>query len=236
MTFMRCVALAVVALALAACESTKQVATAEPAGFLMDYGQLSAGGDGDFTLAYWDQGTDLKAYDKLVVDPVTIWVAESSALRETAPEERQELANAFFRALREELGQDYELVETAGPGVLQVRAAITQAEESNVFLDTISTFSWQARLLSEAAAIDQEMAFFVGEAAAEIEVKDGETGRRIGAAVDKRVGRRTIGNTLDSWGDAHGAFEAWARQVRNRLRVLRGEEPVADESIFDASS
>lgn len=219
-------AIALMALSLAACESTKQASTAEPAGFLMNYNQLAPGEDGDFTLAYWDGEADVSGYDKVLVDPVTVWLSEESELRDVPAEEREELANTFYRTLIEELGEDYEIVQATGPDVLKIRVAITDAAKSNIFLDTVSTFSWQVRILSEAAALNQEMAFFVGDASAEFEVKDGVTGDRIGAAVDKRIGRRAIGNTLNSWGDAEGSFEAWARQLRNRLRVQSGKEPV----------
>jgi hypothetical protein len=65
---------------------------------------------------------------------------------------------------------------------------------------------------------------FVGEASAEAKVTDGQTGDLLIAAVDRRVGGKSIaGAPIDSWDDVRKAYQYWAQQFRYRLCVERGD-------------
>ena len=63
---------------------------------------------------------------------------------------------------------------------------------------------------------------FVGEASMEAKLTDGATGRVLGAAVDTRVGGKTIKN-MDDWADVKNAIDFWANLLATRLCGLRGE-------------
>jgi hypothetical protein len=49
------------------------------------------------------------------------------------------LTDTLFRALHQELGKVFTLVETAGPSTLRLRAALTQAKGAKVPLRTVTT-------------------------------------------------------------------------------------------------
>ena len=215
---------------LAACESqspvsdpTVKVEGVTPSGFLEDYSILRQGGEGEASLVYWNSYASFAGYNKVVVDPVTIWLASGSRLKDVAPAERQQLANEFHSALVEELARDFDVVNEPGPQTLRVRIALTDAVASEPTLDTISTYIPQARLLQTVLTMDSDTAGFVGEASAEGEVRDSETGVLLAAGVDRRAGTKAIGDdTFDSWGDARRAFDAWAEQFSDNLRKRRG--------------
>lgn len=66
---------------------------------------------------------------------------------------------------------------------------------------------------------------FVGEASIESRIRDAQTGEVLGAAVDRRVGGKTLdAESFNSWGDVYEALAFWAKQARFRLCRERGEE------------
>lgn len=209
-------------LAGCATEPTKRVEEVEPAGFLQDYSILREGGEGEASLVYWSPGANWAAYDKVQVDPVTIWLGEDSAADDVPKEDLQRLADLFHAKLVEKLSEDYELAAAAGPGVLRVRVALTDAEASNPFLDTISTYIPQAYVVSAVLTLPADTAAFVGEASFEAQLRDAASGELLGAAVGRQAGTKYVfAGTTSSWGDVERAIDVWTTQLRDNLRVRR---------------
>ena len=210
---------------LAGCESepTKKMVDVNTSGFLADYSILRQGGEGEAALVYWDEDADFSAYNNIIIDPVTIWLAKGSALTKVSPQERTQLANEFHAAIHKALSEDFQIVDQPGPGTMRVRVALTDAQKSNPTLDTISTYVPQARLISTIATLGSDTAAFVGEASAEGEVRDTQTGNLLASGVDRQAGSKSLGdNTFDAWGDVRQAFDVWARQFSANLRKRRG--------------
>ena len=215
----------IVAAVLVGCasEPTKKILDVNTSGFLSDYSILRQGSEGEAALVYWDENANFSAYDKIIIDPVTIWLAKGSALNGVSPEERTQLANEFHAAVHHALSEDFQIVDQPGPGTMRVRVALTDAQKSNPTMDTISTYIPQARLISTIATLGSDTAAFVGEASAEGEVRDTQTGKLLAAGVDRRAGSKSLGDdTFDAWGDVRQAFEAWAKQFSANLRKRRG--------------
>jgi hypothetical protein len=207
-----------------ASESSTQVqGNVRTSGFLQDYSMLTPGGEGQGISMYWNESADFARYDKLIIDPVTVWTTYASDLSGLPAAEKQELANQFHKELIEVFGQDYELVDYPGPDTMRLRVALTAADASNVTMDTISTYVPQARLLSSVVTIGSDTAAFVGSATAEADLRDAESGELLAAGVDRRAGTKAIGkDTFDSWGDVRESFGAWAQQALTNLRKHRG--------------
>jgi Protein of unknown function (DUF3313) len=218
------IALIATATLLAGCAAGQQARDVEESGFLgEDYALLREGEEGEALLTYVDPGAPWRTYDKIKLDPVTIWAGEGSAFEDFSEPERQTLADTFYTLVFEALSQDFQMVDQLGPGVLHVQVAITDAETSNPTLDTISSVVPQALLLSQTKGIVTGKPGFVGEASAEVKASDGETGKLAGAAVDRRVGAKSIaGAPTDSWEDVREAYRYWAKQLRYRLCTERG--------------
>lgn len=203
-------------------EPTTQVREVEPSGFLQDYSLLEPGADDQASLVYWNSYADFSAYDKVMIDPVTVWLAAGSSLKDVEPDERQKLANEFHAALYKELSKSFTVVTEPNPGTMRVRVALTDAQASNPTLDTISTYIPQVRLLQSVTTVASDTAGFVGEASAEGEVRDAQSGVLLAAGVDRRAGTKSLGDsTFDSWDDARRAFDAWAKQFRENLLKRR---------------
>ena len=218
------VALIATATLVAGCAASQQAREVQESGFLgSDYALLRPGEEGEALLVYRNPDAPWSSYDKIKLDPVTIWAGEGSEFEDFSQPERQELADTLYTMVNEELSQDLQMVDQPGPGVLQVQVAITDAQTSNPTMDTISTVLPQALLLSQAKGLVTGKPGFVGEASVEVRATDGQTGELVAAAVDRRVGGKSVsGAPADSWDDVREAYRYWAKQLRYRLCTERG--------------
>jgi hypothetical protein len=223
--FAASLACGVLALALApGCAGSRQPrGEAEESGFLRDYSQLQPGGEGRAKLVYFAPDAKLGGYDAVLVDAVTLWPGAEANLEKLSKEDQQALADGMYASLVKALGQDYRIVQTPGPTVLRVRAALSEAEPSNVPLDVVATVIPQVNLLTKIGGVAANTSLTVGTARAEMELTDSLSGRRLAAAVDERVGGRRLRGVTDKWSDVQAAFDAWAEQLRKRLAEERAK-------------
>jgi hypothetical protein len=210
-----------------ACAGTRQTREKPvESGFLSDYSKLAPGGDDRAQLVYLKPGLDVSSYRAVRIEPVKLHAASTdSDLAELSREDQQMLANRLHTALVDALAKDWTIAEQAGPGVLVVRSALTEAGASNVALDIVATWIPQVRLLSTAVGLGADTAATVGKARGEVEVKDGASGEQLMAAIDERVGTRGIEGVTDKWSDVQMAFDDWAERIRLRLAEHRGPQP-----------
>lgn len=203
------------------CAKTHQVKSVETSGFLGDYSQLEEGEKGQALLSYVNQSIDFSAYDKVLIDSVTIWSGESSDLDDIPKEELDNLAHYLYSAVRKQLESDYRIVDQPGEGTMRVRLALTEAGSSVRVMDILSTYLPPGRLISEGKKLATGTHAFVGKAAVEIEIIDTVTNQRLAAAVDKRAGGKHYKGSTDTWAHVKQAADHWAEKVKNRLQELR---------------
>lgn len=214
------------------CATTTQEPGVEPSGFLVDYSELRPGTGGQSLLVSFDPDANFAAYDKVLIDPVTIWMRPGSNIAALPQQDLQRLARQLRDALREQLGLEFEVVEEPGPGTLRIRSAITEVRKSRVVLDMVASLP-PLRLLTGAGALATGTHAFVGGAAIEVEIQDSETGKRLIAAVDERAGRRVLMGETSAWADVESAFEYWAEVMRERLALLRQVDSFLAETSAD---
>ena len=225
---MKAVLTVVAMLAMTGCAVTEQAKPTalegQPrSGFLSDYSALKPGGKDQALLVYIDPNVRWREYRAIMVDPVQFWGSP-----DVKPEQQQELCNFYYTKLRERLATQLPIVEAPGPGVLRVRAALTDATSATPALRTVSVVVPQARLLSSVTNLVSGSYAFVGEAQSEMEVLDGGTGRRLAAAVDRRSGGLSVKNVdVWKWGDAEKAMDYWAERVTQRLAELRSGSTIS---------
>jgi hypothetical protein len=212
-----------VILVLAGCsaQTTQQAPAVAPSGFLGDYSRLQPGGAGRALLSYRAPDANFAAYDKVLLDPVTIWRAPGASA-DVPRAELQRLANLLYGMLLTRLRTYYVMVQSPGPQTLRIRAALTEATPSSTTMDIMS----QLGPISGAADEVKEMATgtpaWVGAASAEIQVLDAATGKELLAAADRRVGHKTLTGSSDPWGDVTDSFGLWADAVIARLQAEGG--------------
>jgi hypothetical protein len=120
------------------------------------------------------------------------------------------------------LDDDYQLVKEPGPDVLRLRVAITEAEGSWRVIDGRLGDELDDDLQAVATKEpSEETRSFVGKAGVEAELLDSTAGTRLAAAIDRRVGARTLKPEKSAWSDVERAFRYWADRLRERLAELR---------------
>ncbi len=174
----------------------------EESGFLVDYSQLTPGGEGRAALTYVDPGVDFKKYDSIMFDRVSVWLSPEAEVRDVDPAVFKKMSDYFLNALIGAVEEGYTVVDQPGPNVLRVRAAITDVEPSNP--------------VAKAMSVDN---IGTGGAEAEMELLDSMSSERLAAAVDRRPGGKPA--SRDVWEDTKNAFDYWAERFRVRLDELR---------------
>ena len=208
---------------IAGCAATRQASKVETSGFLGSdtYALLQPGREGRGVLSYVNEDVNAAKYDKIILEPVTIWGdPENPALQ---PEDREMLANITYTAFHEELAKDYEIVTEPGPTTMDVAIALTKAEAGDAALNTVSSIVPHAQLLRGAASFVTEKPAFVGEAQGEAKVTDSMTGELIGATVDRRFGSQAPRVTTNSWNDVVAIINYWSEWSRFRFCQERGD-------------
>lgn len=220
--------LLILAVSVPGCAMTREARHIRTTGFLGDYSQLEKQKEGEVLLLYVEPEADFSGYDKLLLDDVTIWRNVDSDLSDISEDDLQKLALGLHRAVVENLNEDYRIVHTAGPGTLRVRIAITEAAESWVVMDTLTTVIPHTLLISGVQQMATGMRSFVERARVEGEILDSRSGERLAAALDRQAGGKSFQGMMSSWEDVEKAFEHWAKRLRDRMREERGEKEDAD--------
>jgi len=209
------VGLVAFALMATACAGTRgRRSEPEKSGFLRDYSQLTEREGAKAKLSYVNPQANWASYDAIWIESVSMWA--NSETSEMKPEDKEMLLAFFYQALHDELSKDFRIASGPGPGVLQFRAALTEAKGANVPLKAISTIVPQMLLLSSAVGMSTDTVKTVGEATMEAEVLDSMTNERLAAAVDQQAGRKWY-TQLKTWSDVKSACEHWAEALREML-------------------
>lgn len=187
-------------------------------GFLNDYSSMEEGGGDQAALAYVQPGADLSKYDKILIEKVCVCLPDQETYDDIEPVLLHEFAEYYDQAITSEVMDRYQIVSDPGPGVLRVRAAITDVKASSPVINTISSLSPLGITLSVATKIVTDKNLGTGEAASEIEILDSVTGERLAALVDRRQGGKMI--FRDRWTDTKDAFDHWAKRLRRRLESM----------------
>ena len=213
-------------LVITGCASTQEAKSVEKSGFLGDYSLLKEGerstisesAEDQALLVYRNPAADWRKYRKIQLDPVTVWMSgKDSQLKDVSVEDRQRLAALLWSKLDESLRKDYEMTSQAGPDVLRIQAAITEAGESNAVLDTVTSIVPQTRMLSGMKSLATGVSAFTGSASVEFKATDSVTGAILAEAVDRRGGTKSLMGVTNSWNDVEQAYRFWAEKMRYRL-------------------
>jgi hypothetical protein len=211
--------LALIVVVVAACASHRSATPRETSGFLDDYSLLRPGAAGEVALVYRNPQADWTSYDKILLEPVTLWRSGRKSLDAVPEEDLLRLVDDLETAVRRRLGEGFRLVEEPGPGVMRIRLAITEARASDPVLDVLRT---RGRGTAGAAEgpLDPETRRFVEAAAIEGEIRDAQTNQLLAAGVDRR--RRDGALPVDTWPEVVRAMDFWADRVCSRLEARTG--------------
>ncbi len=220
------------------CASTYSSRSVKPSGFLGDYSQLRKGQGQEPLLIYLNPATDIRVYDKILIDPIVGYIGSNSRLAQLSVEDRQTLLNYFQATLREQLGKDYEIASKPGPGVFRLSIALVDAKGSKAMMDTLSTVVPIGLALSALERVALGKTLTAGSVRIEAEAVDTQTGMQLAAMVDERVGGKVSGHfdKWSKWQDVRDAFDFWANRLRMSLEKFREQKGKSAPGASSASS
>jgi hypothetical protein len=211
------IALAALVVVTAACAPKRAVRhPPDASGFLDDYSLLRKGGPNEVQLVYRNPKADWNAYDKILFEPVTLWRSGKKSLDQVPEEDLLRLVSSFETALRTRFGERFQLVDTAGPGVMRIRLGITEARAEDPVLDVLAARAGADARSRSAEPLHSEMRRFIERADVEGEIRDAQTGMLLAQGVDRRRDDGTA-PALSTWADVDRALDAWADRLCSRL-------------------
>jgi hypothetical protein len=197
------------------CAQTEQAGKVETSGFIRDYSLLQRGGEGEALLVYKNPLADFSPYRSVYVEPVIVLLLKQTSVPQ---EELNKLGEDLRAKMIWKLKEDFLVVPKLVPGALRLELALTEAVPSDVGMDIVTTLVPPVGVLSSAPGLATGTRAFVGRASVEGKISDGDTGTLLAAAVDRRMGGRTLDGAMDSWDDVQQAFEYWATKLSQQLR------------------
>jgi hypothetical protein len=204
------------------CTSTRQMRRTTTSGFLRDYSQLRTGRNDQAQLVYIKPGVRWASYNKILIDPITVYAVPGNPLAKLPRDQLNALAGYLHATLGEQLSQHHQLVKEAGPGVLRLRVAITEAGAGKPVMGVISSLTPPGLALSTLKTVATGQGTGTGSARVEMELQDALTRQRLAAGVDAQAGnKRDFFGNFNKWDDAQDAFDGWAVKLNKRLQELR---------------
>lgn len=210
-------------LTLSACSTTEKVHIEQSSvncGLLgSDCGtRLVPGGKDQIGLRYFSPGVQWTAYKQVMISPVTFWGGDTTKV---SAADQQTLVNYFNQQLHEELGKQFQIVQQAGPGVMKIDVAMTDAETATPVMRSMTMIVPQAHMLSNLKYLATGTFPFVGGAQSEIRITDSVTGKVLAEGVDKRIGGGSFTSGFQwQWGDAENAITLWSEMLAKRLAAF----------------
>lgn len=218
-------------LALGACMSTKQGKAPDSSGFLPDYSLLHPGSEGQAEKVYIKPDVDWARYNKVLLDPVTLWRGKDSRFKGVSATDAQKMADYFYQLIYTSLEKDFKMVKSPEPGTLRISVALVKLKEADVTMETISTVVPQARLLTSLSDAASGSPSFVGSASVEAKIVDAASGVLLAEGADTRVGGRALNSVdLDSWSDVENVMKFWVeRSSYNLCKAQKRTDCIAPE-------
>jgi hypothetical protein len=201
-------------------------------GFLGDYSKLQSkpGAGMIYNYTYVKPNTDFAAYNKFIVDAITIFPNAAAKFKGINTNDAALLEKVYHDAMVKALmGAGYQVVEAPGPGVARIRAAFTDLVPVDPILNTATTIIPQARLLSGVIDLATGSNLFVGQVGIEAAFLDSQSNQVLAEDVAKEAGKKYIPFTdrkfdpTSTWGQVEQRIEYWAQWVVKRIQALQGK-------------
>jgi len=199
----------------------KAAAAPQNSGFLPDYSKLTPAPDNPKAKRWINKDFDFKPYDKILLDPVEVWVSPTSEYKGASPDVLKRMSDSFNNSFRKALQPGYTLVNQPGPGVLHIRIAITgidlvsPAAKPRDFVPVVFIFRAASGAMS---AKDVVMT-------AEMQVLDPDN-NIVAAAVATGTGDQKVAEKQEiTWKDLQSITDNWGKALRKGLDTARGIAP-----------
>lgn len=167
----------------------------------------------------WDNTEkSLKNYNKILLDPVEIWIAPYSEYKGIEPDKMKMLADSMRAVLIEQLEPAYPVVNVGGPGVLRIRIALTDVylKKKKRGFFSYTPIGLVAGGIKSLAGKPKNISLV--ESSVEMEAFDSKTNESVAVRFDTRPIRSDgTGAEKMSWEAIQESFRFYGKRVRERL-------------------
>ena len=185
-------------------------------GFIDSYPKLELDPQGGGGMLYIKPGANLGSYDKVMIEPIEVWLADDSKYKGFSPDDLKAITDEFYRVLVANLEPDYPVVSKPGKGVLVLRLAITDVYAMKKKRGLLGYVPIGAAVGAVTGAYRKVK---LNDATIEAELMDAGSQDQLGVLVDKLSVSKGGGET--SWEDIHKALDYYAKRLRGRLDADR---------------
>lgn len=163
----------------------------------------------------WEKpGLNRASYTKVMLDPITIFISPDSEYKGINAEELKKIADRFTQAITKALEPDIPVIDEKGPGVLYVRAALTNMKVAKISRGLLE-FSPFGLLVDSSAGPP----YILKETILEIEMIDSMSGERMAVLVDKAPGGLNV--EKPSWNAVNKTLVFYAERFKARIEADR---------------
>jgi hypothetical protein len=230
--------------AVTASDNTAKVASV---GFLSDPGRLKTTAESGGFLCWRQAGVDWRRYDKVMIERIQVYITPVGNQSSIDPTDLKTLIDYFHSALVKDLTPIVKIVDTAGPGVLRVRFALTSLVPTNKAASLAGTavpYGFVAEMGSGAATGRPVGSTpYLGRTGLEAQFRDGATGTVPAECADNEIGLKYAADlnkgtasaaetwmngyasSFTSWSYAQDAFNKWSANFARRFAELRAVPP-----------
>jgi hypothetical protein len=200
--------------ALVSCSTSRS-----PSGFLANFDQLNAGyGTEDAVASFVAPDANIRAYHSLMIDPVTTVIANPAV----SPQASEQIASYVLDALHNEFRQHIAIATAPGPGVMRLRAALTDVISGYpVEGKPVTTRHGHPQATFSGNIGDDALAAFISKVSFEYEVVDSVSGKRLVALVDHRLGNKREATAETSWAAIRSGANVGAKKIVQRYTYAR---------------
>ncbi len=210
-------------------------------GFLSDYARLQPVPGGGGWLCWRNQNENWKQFDKVMFERIQV-VLRPDSTNLVDPTDPKTLIDYFHASLVRAIRGEAKVVTTTGPGVLQVRIALTDLVPTNQLASLAGTaipYGFVAEIGAGAASgRPAGSTAYMGQTGIQLQVRDGGTGKVIAECADLEIGKKYAADMnagvagaaqnwangyMDSftqWNYAKSAFDKWSVGFAQRFAAL----------------
>jgi len=191
-------------------------------GFLIDYSRLQPDPENSDLFIDWKNKEEFTRSSKVIIAPVIVYLLPEAQQHGIDPEQLAKLAQDFTQSVEEELSGSgrYQIVTERGPGVMELRIALTNVEPTSSKNNAAVKDAATAVSVGVATSTSVlEPSLNVGKLSIEGEILDSVSTQVDVAFMSSNAGRRYFNGLAvsQSWGDIDDAFKSWTRGLCESL-------------------
>ena len=185
--------------------------------FIDNMPQLAKDSERAGAMIWTKPGVNRAAYTKVMIEPITIFISPNSEYQDLDANELKALADGFNETLIKTLEPEIAVLNKAGPGVMYMRAALTNVKlaKKKRGLLSYTPIGMVATAVADAAGARISLK----DATVEVEMLDSVTGERFGVLVDKAP--TATGSETLSWDSINQTFKFYAERFKARMLTAK---------------